>query len=115
MSKKKVFLRGLILFLAIFLVGILYLKRLETPPGHGVNQEFSLQRGWGVRDVALALEEQNLVRSRWIVLLDYRRNFSGFSLQAGSYNLSDTMQVDSILLKFVGGDVIPKYSKNPKK
>ncbi len=101
------FVRGLILILVLVLAGLIYVRKLETPPGNGITLEFTVERGWGVRNVARALEESELVRSRWMVLLNYRRNFSGSSLQAGSYSLSDTMEVDSILAKFISGDVIP--------
>ena len=57
--------------------------------------------------MAQALEDRAFVRSKWIVLVKYRRNFSGATLQAGSYSLSDTMEVDSILAGFIAGDVIP--------
>ncbi len=95
------------MLLVVGFAGLIYVRKLETPPGHGVALKFTLQRGWGVRDVARALEDSSLVRSRWIVLLSYRRNFPGSSLQAGSYSLSDCMEADSILAKFISGDVIP--------
>jgi len=107
MSKKRIIPRMLILFFAICLVGVLYVRKLETPPDTGTSVEFHLERGWGVRDVASALESNKLVRSKWIVLWHYKRNFSNESLQAGSYLISDTMSIDSILVKFVTGDVIP--------
>lgn len=107
MRKKRLFVRGLILLLVLGLACLFYVRKLETPPGKGIVVEFTLERGWGVRDMARALEEQSLVRSKWIVLLNYRRDFPGAFLQAGSYSLSDTMEVDSILTRFIAGDVIP--------
>lgn len=107
MKKKRLLLRGLIFLLASGLVGLIYVRKMVTPPGQGMSMEFSLERGWGVREVAQALEDSALVRSRWIVLYNYRRNFSGSLLQAGRYSLSDTMEIDSILSGFVSGDVIP--------
>lgn len=107
MRKKRVFVRGLILLLVLGFAGLIYVRKLESPPGRGVALNFTLQRGWGVRDVARALEDSSLVRSRWTVLLNYRRNFPGSPLQAGRYSLCDTMEVDSMLAKFISGDVIP--------
>lgn len=107
MKKKRFLLRGLIFLLASGLVGLIYVRKMVTPPGQGMSMEFSLERGWGVRKVAQALEDSALVRSRWIVLYNYRRNYSGSLLQAGRYSLSDTMEIDSILSRFVSGDVIP--------
>ncbi len=107
MSKKRIIPRMLIFFFSISLVGLLYVRKLETPPDTGASVEFFLERGWGVRDVASALESNKLVRSKWIVLWHYKRDFSQSSLQAGTYLISDTMSIDSILAKFVAGDVIP--------
>ncbi|MCK5786937.1 MAG: endolytic transglycosylase MltG [Candidatus Sabulitectum sp.] len=93
--------------LAAGFVSLVFVRKLVTPPGKGITVEFALQRGWGVRDAAKALEQESIVRSQWVVLLQYKRNFSGASLQAGRYSLSDTMEVDSILARFISGDVIP--------
>jgi UPF0755 protein len=107
MNKRKVFVYGLILILAASFAGLIYFRTLETPPGRGVTVEFSLHRGWGVRDAAQALEDENLVRSKWMVLLHYRRGFSGSALMAGTYSLNDAMEIDSMLTMFASGDVIP--------
>ncbi len=104
---KKILAKGLIVLLAAGLAGLILVRKMESPPGQGITTEFALQQGWGVRDAAQALEQSGLVRSRWMVLLHYRLNFQGSSLQAGNYILSDTMQLDSILAKFISGDVIP--------
>ncbi|MEA3266855.1 MAG: endolytic transglycosylase MltG [Candidatus Fermentibacteria bacterium] len=104
---KKILVKGLIVLLAAGLTGLILVRKFESPPGLGISTEFALRQGWGVRDAAQALEQSGLVRSRWMVLLHYRLNFQGSSLQAGNYILSDTMQVDSILAKFISGDVIP--------
>ncbi len=104
---KKILIKVLILVLAVGLAGLILVRKLESPPGQGITTEFALQQGWGVRDAAQALEQSGLVRSRWIVLLHYRLNFQGSSLQAGNYSLGDTMEVDSILAKFISGEVIP--------
>ncbi len=107
MRKIRALLTGLILLLVIGLAALLFVRILDMPPGNGFSTPFALERGWGVKDVAQSLEENSLVKSRWIVLLNYKRNFQGSSLQAGNYLISDTMEVDSILAKFISGDVIP--------
>lgn len=107
MKILKTFLRFAAVVLVLFLGGILVLRKLEEPPGTGRSVEFTLQRGWGVRAVAEALEDSALVRSKWMVLLHYKRNYSSSSLQAGLYDLSDTMPIDTILARFARGDVIP--------
>jgi UPF0755 protein len=107
MTKRRILVNGLTLILALGFTGLIYVGKLGTPPGLGTSLVFTLQRGWGVRDVAQALEDCRIVRSRWMVLLHYRQNFTGSALQAGRYDLNDTMDLDSILTMFAGGDVIP--------
>jgi UPF0755 protein len=107
MRKVKVFLLWLVLISAIVLGSLFFVGRLETPPGQGITNVFNLQRGWGARTVAMALEDSSLVNSRWLVLFHYGRDFRGAPLQAGQYSLSDTMEINTILSKFVTGDVIP--------
>ncbi len=103
--KKAVLIVSLIAVLAI-LAGTAY-RWLSSPPGTGLVTEFSLERGWGVRKVAAALEDSGLVRSRFVVIWRYRRAFSPAPLQAGKYLFSDTMMVDTILGMLTRGDVIP--------
>jgi len=107
MSKAKIWIGGLAAVLAVAVAGAILFRTMDTPPGTGRSVNFTLERGWGVRTVAKALEDSSLVRSRWMVLLHYRRFLAGSPLQAGNYALSDTMEIDTILHKFVSGDVIP--------
>lgn len=103
---KSLFTAVAILMFAVLAAFLVY-NWMGNPPGTGAEVEFHLERGWGVRAVAQALEDSSLVRSKWAVLLRYRAGFSDFPLQAGTYLLSDTMQSDSILAMFTRGDVIP--------
>ncbi len=107
MRKKRTLFAVFALLLAAALAALLAVWILGMPPNTGLSIEFSVERGWGVADVAQFLEQESLVKSRWIVILNYKRSFQGSSLQAGNYLLSDTMEVDSILAKFISGDVIP--------
>ncbi len=107
MKKPKLLLVWTAILLGILFSGVLVLKKMDSPPGTGLVKEFTVQRGWGVRRTAEALEDSLLVRSRWAVLLHYRLSFSNIPLQAGRYSLSDTMQVDSILAEIASGNVIP--------
>lgn len=105
MKKLKVLLWCLLPLTALFL--FLSVRKLESPPGTGRIVEFIVERGWGVRRTAEVLEDSALVRSRWAVLLEYRRHFAGIPLLAGKYSLSDTMSVNRIISVFAAGDVIP--------
>jgi UPF0755 protein len=107
MKTAKLLLKGLALAAAAALAGLIIYGRMSSPPGKGIHNEFRLERGWGVRTVAEALEDSSIVRSRFVVLLRYRTAFRGMPLQAGRYSLDDSMEVDSVLTIFVNGDVIP--------
>ena len=107
MKKSKRLILFLCVAAALLLSAFGFYRWLNVPPGTGNQVEFHLERGWGVRAVAEALEDSSLVKSRWIVLLRYRTGFSNAPLQAGTYLLSDTMAADSILAMFTRGDVIP--------
>ena len=104
MKKLLIIVFVLILLGAAALLGF---EWLLSPPGTGMETEFSLEKGWGVRTVATALQDSGLVRSRYAVLWRYRRVFSPIPLQAGNSLLSDTMRVDTILGRFSRGEVIP--------
>lgn len=98
----------LLLLLVMVCTGLLVLYNwLSSPPGTGYETRFSLERGWGVRKVAAALEDSGLVRSRFVVLWRYRRAFAPAPLMAGKYLLSDTMRVDTMLGMMSRGQVIP--------
>lgn len=107
MNKRRLFSFIAMVTVAVILAGIILFRYLTSPPGTGFSGEFRLERGWGVRRTALELEESGFVRSRWAVLLQYRRSFPEMPLQAGTYALSDTMEVDEVLLLFTSGQVIP--------
>lgn len=104
MKKPLLLLLIPIILFAGFLV---WYKWLSSPPGTGFETEFCLERGWGVRKVAAALEDSGLVRSRFVVIWRYRRAFAPAPLMAGKYLLSDTMWVDNMLGMMSRGQVIP--------
>lgn len=103
--KKTVAL--LVILLVMFIALMAGYRVVSSPPGTGMVTTFSLERGWGVRKVAAALEDSGLVRSRFVVIWKYRRAFAPAPLQAGKYLLSDTMSVETILGMFTRGEVIP--------
>lgn len=101
------------LFFVLFLLVVLFIalmvgyRVVSSPPDTGLVTTFSLERGWGVRKVAAALQDSGIVRSRFVVIWKYRQAFAPAPLQAGKYLLSDTMRVETILGLFTRGEVIP--------
>lgn len=103
--KKTVFV--LVLLVVLFIALMVGYRVVSSPPCTGLVTTFSLERGWGVRKVAAALQDSGLVRSRFVVIWKYRQAFAPAPLQAGKYLLSDTMRVETILGLFTRGEVIP--------
>lgn len=97
----------LVLIVVLFIALMVGYRVLSSPPDTGLVTTFSLERGWGVRKVAAALQDSGLVRSRFVVIWKYRQAFAPAPLQAGKYLLSDTMRVETILGMFTRGEVIP--------
>lgn len=104
--RKIVWVALLILFAAA--AGVRLFSWLNSPPGTGRVQEFTLERGWGARRTASALEDSGMVRNEWMFLLEYRRSFQEAPLLAGRYLLSDTMTSHGILEVLTSGRVIPE-------
>lgn len=97
----------IVLILIVFITLMVGYRIVSSPPDTGLVTTFSLERGWGVRKVAAALQDSGLVRSRFVVIWKYRQAFAPAPLQAGKYLLSDTMGVETILGMFTRGEVIP--------
>lgn len=99
----------ILFFLAVimFITLVVGYRVVTSPPDTGLVTTFLLERGWGVRKVAAALQDSGLVRSRFVVIWKYRQAFAPAPLQAGKYLLSDTMRVETILGVFTRGEVIP--------
>lgn len=95
-----------ILFLLLAGGAMLY-SWVSGPPGRGPARVFVVERGWGAADVARALEDSGLARSRYYVL--WRAGQMGVSsgLQAGRYMLSPSMPPDTLLAIISSGRVIP--------
>ncbi len=104
--KKIVIVVLFVLFLAIAGAGLF--SWLNSPPGTGRTGEFSLERGWGARRTASALQDSGMIRNQWMFLLEYRRSFQEAPLLAGRYLLSDTMTSRCILEILTSGMVIPE-------
>ncbi len=104
--KKIVIVALIVLFLAIAGAGLF--SWLNSPPGTSRAGEFSLERGWGARRTASALQDSGMIRNQWMFLLEYRRSFREAPLLAGRYLLSDTMTSRGILEILTSGMVIPE-------
>lgn len=96
-------------FLVISVVLLLYfaVKWLSSPPGGNRTVEFSVQKGWGGRQIIETLEDSGLVRSAIYTLLRARQLDVLDRFQAGVYDLDTSMTPDSILILMAEGRVKP--------
>jgi UPF0755 protein len=79
----------------------------SSPPGGGRQVVFEVERGWGARRIAEALQDSGLVRSSIYILWRAGRLGVASSFQAGRYALDSSMPPDTILSRIARGDVIP--------
>ncbi|MCD4847760.1 MAG: endolytic transglycosylase MltG [Candidatus Aegiribacteria sp.] len=95
---------GLIILL---LTGLILMKWCGRPSGNGKDCVFTVERGWGVRQIAETLADSGLIRCPVYFLWRYSQVHNSPSLQAGVYHITDSMSPDSILRILSTGDVIP--------
>ncbi|NOQ22238.1 MAG: endolytic transglycosylase MltG [Candidatus Aegiribacteria sp.] len=104
--KRKVFILSSI-FLTLVILGISALKWCGRPPRGGRECIFTVEKGWGARRISQVLSDSGLVRSRLYLLWRYFRVDGSPAMQAGIYQLDDSMSPDSILGILMRGDVLP--------
>lgn len=91
----------------LILTGLILMKWCGSPSGNGKDCVFTVERGWGVRQIAETLADSGLIRSPVFFLWRYSQAHNSPSLQAGTYHITDSMSPDSILRIMAAGDVIP--------
>ena len=98
---KKILIVLSILLLTAFLWQIL------LPVSSDSNEVvFRIEKGEGSRDIALNLQEEGLIRWGPMFRLYVLLTASAGELQAGTYSLSESMNIPRITGKFVNGEVI---------
>ncbi|MFH1181149.1 MAG: endolytic transglycosylase MltG [bacterium] len=99
---KKIF----IIFLFFLFSFLFFWSGIYLPKNFSAKEQiiFKIEKGWGVREIALDLEKAGLIR--WGSLFRIYALSSGVAknLQAGSYYLSQSMNIPKIVDKFVEGD-----------
>jgi len=103
---KRIFLSFLIfsLALAAFFVGKGILVPLEPDPPF--EKEFVIPRGIGVRDIALNLEQEGLIKNRFSFLFYLFLKGEIKNVKAGQYLFSSSMSIPEISRKLVAGETI---------
>ncbi len=112
---KLYFLIIIIIFI-ILLGGFFLWQGIYLPKEADLVQEklFSVERGQGIKEISLNLENQELIRHR--LLFQLYTFVKGISpeLQAGLYSLSPSMSVSEIADKIVRGDILKKRVTIPE-
>jgi len=103
---KRLAAPALALCAAAAALAILY-SWASSPPGGHRQVVFVVERGWGARRIAEALQDSGLVRSTLFVLWRADRLGVAGSFEAGRYALDSSMPPDTILSMIAGGEVIP--------
>jgi len=104
--KRKILIIS-ITFLILVTLGITALRWCSRPPLGGRECIFTVEKGWGARRISQVLSDSGLVRCRLYLLWRYSRMDGSPPMQAGIYQLDDSMSPDSILGILARGEVIP--------
>ncbi|TLM97416.1 hypothetical protein FDZ71_18580, partial [bacterium] len=103
----KIVKTGVVLLLLAVLLSVLWLAyELYVPPALPLADSlFEVEKGMTIRDVAGALEEKRLIRTRLSFLFTYRLFFYPQKIKAGEYGLRAPMKLKDILGELVKGKV----------
>jgi UPF0755 protein len=97
----------ILLVLALIIMGFIWQGiYLPKEPGSNNSLVFSVKKGEGVKEVAINLERQGLIKSDFLFLFYTLIQRVAGKLQAGEYLLSPSMNIPQITRKIVSGEVI---------
>ena len=108
---KKIITIFLVLISLLFVVGItgfIYVQSNINAPHNIKNntkQEFVIQSGESVQEIADNLEEKNLIKKADFFKFYVWKEYLANKLQAGNYELSSAMTIPEIVNLFIGGKV----------
>ena len=94
------------MFLLLVFVFVCFQIYVPVNPSSHEKINFTVQKGWGDSEIAVALQKMGIIRSSYFFKLYAILSFNHSSLQAGEYSLSPKMSVYQIAGKMAKGDVI---------
>ncbi len=94
-----------ILILSVIFVRHLYTSDLQSVSASQKSQIFTVESGSSVKTIADNLEKAHLIKSAWAFQLYIHSKEFSTSLQAGTYALSPSQDVPSIISTITGGKV----------
>lgn len=109
----KILITILTLVIILIIGGFFYIRyQIYSPLNQqGISQNFVIESGQGVEQIAANLEKAKLIRrALWF---NYYVWFRGWTnrLQAGEYGLSPSMNIPEIVLRITKGEVMPHEIK----
>jgi len=87
----------------LFLVGIFYFWLVLKPVGTGEEKVFVVNQGESTISTAQKLEQQKIIRSRWLFLICLHLQGERGKIQAGSFRLSPMDSLPTIIRKLKRG------------
>lgn len=107
-NKKTLIILGIIFIVLILLFIVL---EIISPVCKGEEKLVTIEKGWGLVDVAQKLKEEELIKSKWFfVFYVWLRGYNN-KLQAGEYLLNPGMTVFEIAKIIAKGEVTPNWVK----
>lgn len=114
-GKKKGRLPKRVIWLLVALVGLvisgifisryMYNTGLQPVSTNQKTQIFTVEKGSSVKEIAVSLEDEKLIRSAWAFQLYIHSKELGYKLQAGTYALSPSQDVPEIVTTLTKGKV----------
>src|SRR5574341_2212116 len=99
-----------VIVLTAFIIGFIYLNfyNFYAVPSSGKGEKVLVEipKGLGLKDIALKLEEERVIRSdKLFILISFIKGASG-KLKAGEYEFQIGDPIDRIMDKLINGDVV---------
>jgi UPF0755 protein len=109
---KKVLISFLALFILIFLTGFLFIFINNQPVSQNESiKVFTVKSGEGIKSVAQKLEENNLIKNKYIFLFYSYRLGLNQKIQAGNFKISPNLTTKEVVVKLSKSGVTDYWLK----
>ena len=102
----------LLVGLVIVFLGIVWSVRAPGPSD--TDTDITVERGTGLREIALNLKQNNLIHNEYPFLIAAKLQDGGRPLQAGDYEILAGESISTIVQKMQDGDVIQRFVTIPE-
>ncbi|MBI2607478.1 MAG: endolytic transglycosylase MltG [Candidatus Doudnabacteria bacterium] len=107
-GKRNILILIFVLFGIVILIAAVYFFTKVNLPGSSsdVPVEFTVEQGDSTREVAQQLDQQGIINSPWVFVVNAIVNSAGGRIQAGEYILNTNMSIAQILDVLTAGKVV---------